>query len=140
MEMLETVLIGMCRASLYETAPMYVKDQNNFINSAVLGLFEGECNVQNALKLLSLTQEIEQNFGRDRSRERRWGERFLDIDILLFGDLIINEDVLTIPHIRLKERAFALDPLLELLPNAREPGTGLYYRDIKKHLLNSTVL
>jgi len=53
----------------------------------------------------------------------------LDLDILLFGELIINETVLTIPHPRLKERRFALEPLLELSPDIAEPGTGLFYRD-----------
>jgi len=135
MDELEAVLSDLRRASLYETAPMYVRDQNNFINSAVSGFLKGSCDVQNAFKLLSMTQKIEKDFGRDRSRERRWGERFLDIDILLFGDLIINEENLTVPHPRLNERSFALDPLLELLPNAKEPGSGIYYRDILKKAL-----
>jgi 2-amino-4-hydroxy-6-hydroxymethyldihydropteridine diphosphokinase len=73
--------------------------------------------------------EIEARFGRDRSKERRWGERFLDIDILLFGDFTINETELVIPHPRLKERRFALEPLLELSPDIAESGTGLFYRD-----------
>jgi 2-amino-4-hydroxy-6-hydroxymethyldihydropteridine diphosphokinase len=82
-----------------------------------------------ARELLSRLHELETRFGRDRANERRWGERFLDIDILLFGDFIVNEADLVIPHPRLKDRRFALEPLLELFPNAAEPGSGLFYRD-----------
>ena len=125
MTALEQVLSKLRRASLYETDPLHITDQGRFINSAVLGFYHdlpGE--------LLSLIHEIEGRFGRDRSRERRWGERTLDIDILLFGNMIVNEESLEIPHPRLKERRFALQPLLELLPDAVEPGTGLLYRQI----------
>ena len=104
-------------------------DQNRFINTAVMGYYPGT-----PRELLSRMQGIEAKFGRDRSKERRWGERLLDIDILLFGDLIINEPDLIIPHPRLKERCFALEPLLELLPDAEEPGTFLSYREICKTL------
>jgi 2-amino-4-hydroxy-6-hydroxymethyldihydropteridine diphosphokinase len=83
-----------------------------------------------ARSLLREVQAVEALFGRDRARERRWGERTLDIDILLFGGECIAEPDLVIPHPRLKERAFALAPLLDLAPDAREPGTGIPYRDM----------
>lgn len=122
---LEEVLAGMRRASLYETEPLHVADQNRFVNSAVSGFFPGVPG-----ELLARVHQIEAAFGRDRSRERRWGERFLDIDILLFGGLAMAAPDLEIPHPRLKERRFALEPLLELLPGAAEPGTGLSYRAV----------
>ena len=128
---LEQVLAELRRASLYETDPLYVTDQGRFINTAVAGLYGGK-----PRELLSRIHEIEASFGRDRSRERRMGERTLDIDILLFGELnavlpaSANEPCLEIPHPRLKERRFALQPLLELLPDAAEPGTGIPYRRI----------
>ena len=124
-EALREVLICLRSASLYETAPLYVTNQGRFINTTVCGLYPGS-----PRELLLRVNEIEARFGRDRARERRWGERFLDIDILLFGDLIVREADLEIPHPRLKERRFALQPLLELLPNAVEPGTGLAYKSI----------
>ena len=117
------VLSELRRASLYETEPMYVTDQERFINTAVAGFYSGS-----ARELLDKIHEIEGRFGRDRSRERRFGERCLDIDILLFADLRVKEPDMEIPHPRLTERRFALEPLLELLPEAAEPATGKSYR------------
>ena len=116
-------------ASLYETEPLHVKDQGRFINTVVTGYY-GENRPESARELLSRLQKIEERFGRNRAAERRWGERLLDIDILLFGSLTINESDIVIPHPRLKERRFALQPLLEILPEAVEPGSGLSYRSI----------
>jgi 2-amino-4-hydroxy-6-hydroxymethyldihydropteridine diphosphokinase len=119
-----------CRiSSLYKTAPLHVTDQDFFFNTCLCGFFDGDPH-----SLLALTQKTEAAFGRDRSRERRWGERSLDIDILLFGDTILDSPDLVLPHPRLAERRFALQPLLELLPQAREPGSGndrgRFYQDI----------
>ena len=127
---LEGVLADLRRASLYETDPLYVTDQGRFINTAVAGFYGDSTDYRSAKKLLSHVQKIETSYGRDRKSERRWGERFLDIDILLYRDLLLNEPNLVIPHPRLRERRFALEPLLELLPEAIEPGTGLLYRSI----------
>ena len=124
------VLSGLARASLYETEPLYVKDQNRFINTVVSGYSRG----LKARELLCLVQKIEKDFGRDRAGERRRGERFLDIDILLYGDLVIKEPDLEIPHPGIRERRFVLEPLLELLPDAAEPGTGISYRSICESL------
>jgi 2-amino-4-hydroxy-6-hydroxymethyldihydropteridine diphosphokinase len=131
-EELKKVLTGLRRASLYETEPLDVIDQARFINTAVTGFYQvGACSSsESARKLLEAINSIEAKFGRNRARERRHGERFLDIDILLFGNLIINEPDLTVPHPRLKERRFAMEPLLELLPESSEPGTGLSYRSV----------
>ena len=124
------ILTAVRRASLYETDPLYVTEQRSFINTAVTGFFSGS-----PRELLSCIHRIEASFGRDRRGEQRWGQRILDIDILLFGECrkifpAENEPELEIPHPRLAERRFALQPLLELLPDASEPGTGLLYRDI----------
>lgn len=130
---LEGVLVHLRRASLYETNPLHVTDQGRFINTAVAGFYPVRPDrnpLLSARELLSRVHEIERRFGRDRSRERRWGERTLDIDILLFADITLDTSDLTIPHPRLKERRFALEPLLELLPDAAEPGTGISYRGI----------
>ena len=136
---LASLLADLQKASLYKTAPLHVTDQAEFINTAVCGNYEGT-----PLALLSCIHEIERRFGRDRTQERRWGERTLDIDILLFGegqynDPSLGNSGLEIPHPRLKERRFALEPLLELLPSAVEPGTGLSYRSICDSLPNQGV-
>ena len=119
------ILSGIERASLYKTEPLHVKDQNPFLNTAVSGFYKNEPE-----ELLNQIHQIEAEYGRDRSRERRWGERSLDIDILLFGNLSLNIPNLVIPHLRLEERRFALEPLLELWPKAASPITGIQYREI----------
>ncbi|GHT56462.1 2-amino-4-hydroxy-6-hydroxymethyldihydropteridine diphosphokinase [Spirochaetia bacterium] len=123
---LEAVLEDLKTAGMLESEPLHVTDQSRFFNTAVSGFYWGE-----ALELLDSIHKIEASFGRDRSREQRWGERTLDIDILLFGDQIISRPpLLEIPHPRLRERCFALVPLLELLPNAIDPLTGISYQSI----------
>jgi 2-amino-4-hydroxy-6-hydroxymethyldihydropteridine diphosphokinase len=127
---LSSCVIPGCRLSpFYTTAPVGVEDQAGFCNAAAAGPYGGEPG-----ELLAALHAVEAAHGRDRRRERRWGERSLDIDILLFGNRLIREEDLTIPHPRLRERAFALRPLLDLIPAAREPGTGISYRRILKAL------
>lgn len=75
-------------------------------------------------KLLAHFQEIERTRGRDRSSERRWGPRTLDLDLLVFGDLVIDEPGLTIPHPRLHERRFVLEPLATIAPELVVPTLG----------------
>jgi 2-amino-4-hydroxy-6-hydroxymethyldihydropteridine diphosphokinase len=114
---------------MYTTAPVGVADQADFCNAAVTGRYGGS-----PRELLTVIQAVETAHGRNRRRERRWGERSLDIDILLFGEEIITEPDLVVPHPRLGERAFALRPLLDLLPDAAEPGTKRPYREILEAL------
>lgn len=84
------------------------------------------------LELLAVTQQIEQELGRDRTLEatekRLTGEpyasRSMDIDILYYGDRVIDHARLQIPHPRLEERAFVLRPLVEILPKWRDPRSG----------------
>ena len=135
-ESLKKQFPALCTASLYETEPMYVLEQNRFVNSAVSFYYPGIADTASAHRILSIINNIEASFGRDRSIEQRWGQRFLDIDILLFGDLVLNETDLEIPHPRLKERRFALEPLLEICPDAKEPGSGLFYKTIRDALLD----
>ena len=71
--------------------------------------------------LLHVLQEIEERFGRVRTV--RWGERTLDLDLLLFDDRIVDTPELTIPHPRLAERRFVLEPLAEIAPEAVDPVT-----------------
>ena len=127
-------LKGLCCASLYESEPLYVMEQPCFLNTAVSGLFSGS-----PKELLEIIHIIEASFGRDRSKEIRHGERSLDIDILIFGNIVYSSADLIIPHPGLKERRFALEPLLELLPNAVCPQTGETYQSICDSLLDQGV-
>ncbi|MDR1429733.1 MAG: 2-amino-4-hydroxy-6-hydroxymethyldihydropteridine diphosphokinase [Spirochaetaceae bacterium] len=130
LEELSLSLDGFRAASFYETEPLYVKDQGLFLNTVAEGFYAAPPE-----DLLALVQAIEKKHGRKRSAERRWGERTLDIDILLFGSRVIhNPPLLEIPHPRLRERAFALVPLLELDDSAKEPHSGLAYGSLLKTL------
>jgi 2-amino-4-hydroxy-6-hydroxymethyldihydropteridine diphosphokinase len=100
------------RSSDYRTAPWGVTDQPPFINCAIA--------VETALNphaLLARALAVERAFGRDRTREQRWGPRRLDIDLLAYDDLALDEAGLTLPHPRLFERAFVLVPLAEIVPD-----------------------
>ncbi|MFI4882938.1 MAG: 2-amino-4-hydroxy-6-hydroxymethyldihydropteridine diphosphokinase, partial [Phycisphaerales bacterium JB064] len=65
---------------------------------------------------------IERRYGRDRSKEQRWGPRTLDLDLLLFRERVIDEPGLTVPHPRMAERRFVLEPLADLAPALVPPG------------------
>ncbi len=73
-------------------------------------------------ELLDLARRLEREAG--RTRAVRWGPRTLDVDLLLLGDLVVSDADLVIPHPRLAERAFVLEPLAEIAPDWRVPGTG----------------
>ncbi len=93
----------------YRTPPWGVTDQPPFIN-AVIG-------VSTDLKphaLLSRMQDCERALGRDRAQEQHWGPRTIDLDLLLYDDRIINDEILTLPHPRMLERAFVLVPFAEI--------------------------
>ncbi|MDR2792054.1 MAG: 2-amino-4-hydroxy-6-hydroxymethyldihydropteridine diphosphokinase [Treponema sp.] len=124
------VLSRLRTAPVFETEPLYVTDQPRFLNTAVCGYYEGT-----PRGLLSVIHDIEASCGRNRAEERRFGERTLDIDILLFGGLVVSEQDLEIPHPRLADRLFALIPLLVLLPYAKDPLSGKSYRDILKDIM-----
>ncbi|WP_340608166.1 2-amino-4-hydroxy-6-hydroxymethyldihydropteridine diphosphokinase [Xenorhabdus bharatensis] len=98
-------------SSFYRTKPMGPQDQPDYLN-LVVAL---ETNLQPEI-LLDHTQAIELAQGRVR-KDERWGPRTLDLDIMLFGDHIINTERLTIPHYGLKQREFMLYPLAEIAPD-----------------------
>jgi 2-amino-4-hydroxy-6-hydroxymethyldihydropteridine diphosphokinase len=77
-----------------------------------------------ARALLEALLRIERELGRDRARERRWGPRVIDLDLLLFGGAIIDEPGLTVPHPRMHERRFVLEPLARIAPHAAHPTLG----------------
>jgi 2-amino-4-hydroxy-6-hydroxymethyldihydropteridine diphosphokinase len=97
-----------------------VTDQPAFINACI--------EVETALAphdLLARAHQVERAFGRDRANERHWGPRTLDIDLLTYDDIHLDEPDLTLPHPRLFERAFVLVPLLEIAPDAVVAGRSL---------------
>lgn len=102
-------------SSIYETVPVGYTDQALFLNMVVQG--ETDLTPQ---QLLQKVLEVELRLG--RTREVRWGPRTIDIDILLYNNKQIKEQDLTIPHPRMKERAFVLIPLAELADNLLIPG------------------
>jgi 2-amino-4-hydroxy-6-hydroxymethyldihydropteridine diphosphokinase len=114
---LKSVLFDVEVSSIIETAPWGFEDQPNFLNAVVVGEFAG-----NAFELLSLLQEMEQ--AEKRVRDIRWGPRTLDLDIITFGDEVIESSELQIPHPRAHERAFVLEPWLEIEPDAEIPQKG----------------
>ena len=107
------------RSSLYSTAPVGMKDQPRFLNVVVA--LETELAPH---ALLQVLLDVEREFGRDRSASVRNGPRTLDLDMLLYGDLVLSEHDLEVPHPRLAERAFVLVPLDEIAPELREPRSG----------------
>ena len=109
-----------CRSSLYSTEPVGFAAQPRFVNAVVA--LETELEPKELLRGLLA---IEKEFSRDRATDLRNGPRTLDLDILLFGDLVIGEPGLEIPHPRLAERAFVLIPLNEIAPDAVVPRAGI---------------
>jgi 2-amino-4-hydroxy-6-hydroxymethyldihydropteridine diphosphokinase len=109
--------LGQVRSSSFrETDPVGITDQPKFLNTAA----ELSTDLP-ARDLLKALLAIERDLGRDRSREERWGPRTLDLDLLLYGDEVIDEPGLTVPHPRLAERLFVLEPLHELAPGLLLP-------------------
>ncbi|HJR94657.1 MAG TPA: 2-amino-4-hydroxy-6-hydroxymethyldihydropteridine diphosphokinase [Gaiellaceae bacterium] len=104
-------------SQLRETDPVGIVDQPRFLNGAV--------RIDTSLPpraLLELLLRTEQTLG--RVREERWGPRTVDLDLLVYGDVTVEEPGLHVPHPRLHERRFALEPLVELDPELVVPGLG----------------
>jgi 2-amino-4-hydroxy-6-hydroxymethyldihydropteridine diphosphokinase len=108
-------------SSFRETEPVGYVDQPAFLN--------GACAVETDLSprdLLDRLLAVERVLGRERGTGPRWGPRTIDLDLLLYGQETVEEPGLTVPHPRLAERSFALEPLVELEPGLRLPdGRGL---------------
>lgn len=117
-------------ATCLETDPVGYLDQGKFLNTAV--------EVETTLtprKLLAVLQQIEQEAGRVRTI--RWGPRTLDIDIILYDNLVLDDPDLTIPHPRMRERAFVLLPLNEITPDMPVPPGGQTVRQLLNQLQQS---
>lgn len=105
------------KSSVYETEPVEMREQAWFLNSVVevkTDLTAGE--------LMQTLLEIERSMGRERRVPK--GPRVIDIDLLLYGDEVVREEWLQIPHPRMAERRFVLEPLAEIAPEVRHPVLG----------------
>lgn len=120
-------------SSFYRTPPYGPPDQPDYLNAAIA--LDTQLTPE---ALLDHTQRIELEQGRVRKAER-WGPRTLDLDIMLFGEQVLNTARLTVPHYDMLNRAFMLVPLLELAPQARLPD-GRYLADIARQLDCSAIL
>jgi 2-amino-4-hydroxy-6-hydroxymethyldihydropteridine diphosphokinase len=117
-------------SSLYSSPPMGPQDQPDYVN-AVMSVGTD----LSAIEVLRILQKIESDFGRVR-KGPRWGERVLDLDLLLYADQQINLPDLIVPHIGLPERAFVMYPLAEIAPeNLLVPGK----QTIKQLLVNCSL-
>ena len=103
---------------LYVTSPVGPRDQPDYVN-AVAG-FDTRLD---AHELLHEILDIEQKHGRKRTGSQ-WGPRTLDLDLLLYGEDVIQTKMLTVPHPRIRERAFVLKPLADIAPGLQIPGQG----------------
>lgn len=123
---LEAAVIGLgkerirviARSSIYETEPQDVANQPWFLNMVV------ECESEYfPRQMLKVLQRIERDMGRVRAGSIPRGPRTIDIDILLLGNIVMKTEQLTIPHPRMLDRRFVLEPLLEIAPELRHPET-----------------
>jgi 2-amino-4-hydroxy-6-hydroxymethyldihydropteridine diphosphokinase len=106
-------------SSFYDTAPVGYLDQPRFLNAAAV--------LETALAPLQLLGELlgtERAMGRDRSKTVAKGPRVLDLDLILFGDVIMQTPMLTLPHPAMRDRRFVLEPLAEIAPGMVDPVSG----------------
>lgn len=110
----------LARSSDYSTPPWGEEDQARFVNACI--------EIETSLDphaLLHVLHKVEQKFGRDRAKERRWGPRTLDLDLLWYEGQQRDGPELTLPHPRAHEREFVLRPLADLAPDLRLRGAAV---------------
>ena len=117
------------QSSMHETEPWGVTDQPEFVNMTV----ETETDLA-PIKLLEVLKKIEKDMGRQDTM--KWGPRIIDLDILLYDDIIMKTDSLTIPHPLMHERAFVLRPLSEIAGNFIHPVLKKSITDLLKEVIH----
>jgi 2-amino-4-hydroxy-6-hydroxymethyldihydropteridine diphosphokinase len=118
---------GLRVSGWYQTAPVGVGPQPDFLNGAAVGT-----SVLSARQLLDRLLAIEQRFGRERPFPG--AARTLDLDLILYGDSVVDEAGLVVPHPRFRERRFVLEPLAEIAPDWVDPVTGKTVEELLKEL------
>ncbi len=119
------------RSGMYETAPEGFISDDLFLNSAII--------IQSELKAIALLTElndIETELGRKRSESGEYISRTIDIDIIFYGNEIIHNEELTIPHPRFRERLFVLEPMNEIAAEWKDPISGLSINLLYQYLKN----
>ncbi len=130
---LEKSFLSLETAPLYESKPLFFTDQPDFLNTVFCGIFP-ENKRLSPQQLLTLALETEELMGRTRDPLMPKGPRIIDIDILLYGNRVINTSELVIPHPGMKDRLFVLLPLLDICGNPADPLTSLKYDKISEGL------
>ncbi|MBT3834775.1 2-amino-4-hydroxy-6-hydroxymethyldihydropteridine diphosphokinase [Candidatus Peribacteria bacterium] len=108
MEKMKAEFPGIVFSKVYESAPMYEEDQDSFLNA--VARFETEDSIK---VLISKLEEIEKVLG--KSKKSKYGPRTIDLDLLLYGDEVVEEGGMKVPHSKMHERRFVLKPLCELI-------------------------
>ncbi|MDG6896160.1 2-amino-4-hydroxy-6-hydroxymethyldihydropteridine diphosphokinase [Volucribacter amazonae] len=119
-------------SSFYQSKPLGPQDQPDYVNAVTC-----ITTTLTPLALLDHLQQIEQQQG--RVRLRRWGERTLDLDILLYGDLVLQTERLTIPHYDMQNREFVIIPLIEIAPDLILPN-GKKLEDLAEKFVGHSML
>jgi 2-amino-4-hydroxy-6-hydroxymethyldihydropteridine diphosphokinase len=119
-------------SSIYETAPRDIEDQPWFLNQVI------ECETDLfPRQLLARLKKIERAMGRKKRVPK--GPREIDLDILLYGDAVVKAPELEVPHPRMTERRFVLEPLAELVPDKKHPGTRRTMREMLSGVSNQVI-
>lgn len=134
---LKSVLESLVCSSVYITKARYVTNQDDFYNMVVKGYVPDS---MTPYDLLNIIHDIEAEGGRNREKEIRFGPRSLDIDIEEFGDTVVFDEILQIPHPRIQERAFVLIPALEILDESSDYLLRKRYENFLKDLPEQGVL
>ncbi len=121
-------------SSIYETEPMYLKEQNSFYNIVLKAWVDPKTG---PFELMGFLKGIENDMGRKKS-EKKYGPRIIDLDLLFYGEMFIESDFLTVPHPRIAERRFVLAPLSEICPELKVEGKNIE-KLIKKNNLTEKV-
>lgn len=127
MENNETIRIKR-ESKIIETEPYGMVDQDKFLNSAI-----EISTLMSPMELLTYVKNLERMAGRIKTEH--WGPRPLDIDILFYDDIVMDSEMLTIPHADLHNRAFVLDPMMEIAPYVRHPGLNKTIKEMREALI-----